>query len=249
VVPGEAENDIGPPARALRAWTPLTRALAATGDHWTLTIALALAPGRTRLTHLHRRLPGISTGVLERGLTQMVALGLVRRTRFKEMPPRVELELTDAGRELLPIAAALTRWGMRHLWSPPQERERIDLEVLLRMLPALLEEETQLPEGSLEAILTDTDPPVRYVYHVQDGRLGIDDYSREPAVAHGPLASDAAPATATPSMAGIGGDTDAWIAALGPARDRGQLRVFGDETLARLVLGALAGQLDQGLPQ
>ena len=40
-------------------------------------IALALAPGRMRLTHLHRRLPGVSTGVLERYVQQMVALGLV----------------------------------------------------------------------------------------------------------------------------------------------------------------------------
>jgi DNA-binding HxlR family transcriptional regulator len=49
----------------------------------------------------------------------MVGLGLVTRTRFKEKPPRVELELTDAGRELVPIAEALARWGMRHADDPP----------------------------------------------------------------------------------------------------------------------------------
>ncbi len=68
-----------PPARS--AWTPLARTLAATGDRWTLTIALALAPGRMRLTHLRKHLPGVSTGVLERYIQQMVALGLVSRTR------------------------------------------------------------------------------------------------------------------------------------------------------------------------
>jgi DNA-binding HxlR family transcriptional regulator len=115
-VAGQAESDSGETKpRAGRPWTPLARALDATGDHWTLAIVLALAPGRTRLTHLRERLPGISTGVLARGLTHMVGLGLVERTRFKEKPPRVELELTDAGRELLPIAEALTRWGVRHM--------------------------------------------------------------------------------------------------------------------------------------
>ena len=82
----------------------------------------------------------------------MVALGLVERTRFSQArPPRVEVELTDAGRELLPIAAALARWGMCHAWSPPVQRERVDIAALLRLLPALLEL-TELPPGSLEAI-------------------------------------------------------------------------------------------------
>jgi DNA-binding HxlR family transcriptional regulator len=250
-VPGEAENDIGPRARALRAWTPLARALATTGDHWTLTIVLALAPpGRMRLTHLHKRLPGISTGVLERGLQQMVAHGLVRRTRFKEMPPRVELELTDAGRELLPIAAALTRWGMRHLWSPPQEHEQVNLDVLLRLLPALLEEGTGLPGGSLEALVTETDPPVRYLYRVEDGRLRIEDRSQVGAVASAPAPSAAnAAAIAATRLASVRGNTDAWIAALGPQRDSRQLRVAGYEPLASSILDALSGQRDQGLPQ
>ncbi|HEY4917927.1 MAG TPA: helix-turn-helix domain-containing protein [Solirubrobacteraceae bacterium] len=119
LVAGQAESDSSERTpRADRTWTPLARALEATGDHWTLAIALALAPGRTRLTHLRERLPGISTGVLARGLTHMVGLGLVTRTRFKEKPPRVELELTDAGRELVPIAEALARWGMRHMDGP-----------------------------------------------------------------------------------------------------------------------------------
>jgi DNA-binding HxlR family transcriptional regulator len=105
--------------RADRTWTPLARALEATGDHWTLAIVLGLAPGTTRLAHLRERLPGISTGVLARGLSHMVELGLVTRTRFKEKPPRVELELTAAGRELVPIAEALAQWGTRHMDALP----------------------------------------------------------------------------------------------------------------------------------
>jgi DNA-binding HxlR family transcriptional regulator len=223
-VPAVAENDGDPPARALRAWTPLSRALAATGDRWTLSIVVALAPGRMRLTHLHRRLPGISTGVLERGLQQMAAQGLVTRTRFKEMPPRVELELTDAGRELLPVAGALARWGMRHMWSPPREHEQANLDALLRLLPALVDGTSRLPDGSLEALVTGTDPPHRHRYLVTDGRLHIDGHPAE---------------TPTSTAAAIHGDTNAWIAALGPSADHSRLRLSGDEPLARAVLASL----------
>ncbi|MGD1058420.1 MAG: helix-turn-helix domain-containing protein [Solirubrobacteraceae bacterium] len=253
-MPDVVESDSGPPARALRAWTPLSRALTATGDHWTLSIVLALAPGRTRLTRLHRRLPGISTGVLERGLQQMVALGLVTRTRFKEMPPRVELELTDAGRELLPVAGALARWGMRHMWSQPSEHEHADLRVLLRLLPALVDA-TGLPDGDLQALVADADPPIRYCYQIEDGHLRIDPGPEEEAAATasempGPDETNAAHrAAATPERvsAEIQGDADAWIAALGPSADHSHLQLTGDEHLANAVLAGLPGPADRGL--
>jgi DNA-binding HxlR family transcriptional regulator len=96
-------------------WSPLARALDATGDRWTLSIVLALAGDPQRPVQLRHRLPGISAGVLDRHLQQMVTLGLLLRRRFKEMPPRVEISLTEAGRELLPIADALARWGVKHM--------------------------------------------------------------------------------------------------------------------------------------
>ena len=232
----------GPHPRAHSAWTPLARTLTATGDHWTLTIALALAPGRMRLGQLHRHLPGVSTGVLDRHVQQMVALGLVTCTRFKEMPPRVELELTGAGRELLPIAHALARWGMRHLWSAPQEHERVDVDALLRLLPALLEEGTGLPEGYVEAVVADADPPIRRVYRLEGGRLRMadrpGDAATDPRDGRGDReARPAAPPGA--ATAHLHGDGDAWVAALGPAGDYARLRITGDRRLATRILDAL----------
>lgn len=94
----------------------LARALGVAGDRWTLLIALALARRPQRPVELRRRLPGdISAGVLDRHLQQMVGLGLLLRRRFKEMPPRVELALTEKGRELLPSARALARWSAKHM--------------------------------------------------------------------------------------------------------------------------------------
>jgi DNA-binding HxlR family transcriptional regulator len=232
------EQPAGEPARrrALRSWDPLTRALAAAGDHWTLTIALALAPGRMRLAQLHARLPGVSTGVFDRYIQQMVALGLVTRARFSEKPPRVELELTDAGRELLPIAGALARWGARHLWSAPREHELLDVATLLRVLPALLEGQSELPDGSIEALVLDTDPPTRARYRISDGRLQNDGETDGSSGDRG----DGVPGE--PDNRGsvaIRGDTDAWVAALGPANDRERLQITGEERLAQRLLDAL----------
>ncbi len=185
-------------------------------------IVLTLAPGRMRLKVLHERVPGISTGVLDRHIRVMVALGLVTRRRFKETPPRVELELTTAGRDLLPIVGALARWAMRHLWSGPKAGEHVRVDVVLRMLPALLEDAHDLPAGSLDAVLIDEDGREEHVrYVVQDGRLQLD----------GP--------NDTPAAAVVHGDAAAWIAALSPERDLSTLRFAGEERLARALLDAL----------
>ena len=124
---------------AHRQWTPLARALTAAGDSWTLAIAAELAPGPTRLSALRARLAGVSAGLLDRHLRRMTAAGLITRSRYREMPPRVELELTEAGRELLPVASALARWGLNRAWSAPREDELVDVEALLRQLPLLLD--------------------------------------------------------------------------------------------------------------
>lgn len=232
-----------PSARAHRAWTPLARALTATGDRWTLMIVLALAPGPTRLTQLHRRLPGVSTSVLEQHLRRMVATNLITRTRHEKSPPRVELELTNCGRELLEISGMLARWGMRNHWSEPADKERVDVGALLRMLPMLLDEHPGLPEGAtVEAKVASTHTLIVVLYRVQDGRLEIDDIVEEEAgiptsaVDGHRRDGHGAPTTATVCLQG---DEQAWIAALGPAGDYGQLRVDGKAKLARQMLDGL----------
>jgi len=212
-----------------REWTPLARALAAASDHWTLAIAFELASGRMRLAQLHRRMPAVSTGVLDRHLTNMVALGLLTRERFREMPPRVELELTDSGRELVPIACALARWGMRHVWSDPGAGELVDVSALMRMLPTLLEDESDIPEGSIEAIIEDPTEPVHHVFRVQDGRLRHLERENSSDGANG----------STDTHARVRGAGAAWIAALGPEADLDRLEISGDADLARRVFTAL----------
>jgi DNA-binding HxlR family transcriptional regulator len=204
-------------------WTPLARALSATGDRWTLSIALALVREDTqRPVQVRRRLAGISTGVLDRHLQRMVTQGLLSRERYREMPPRVELALTEAGRELQPIVAALARWGMRHMWSAPRARERVDVEALLELLPMLLADPVPTRDGTLELAVGDPErPPATRRFALERGRLrALEADGEKPA-------------------ASVVGDTPAWIAALGPRRDYARLRFSGRRTLAREVLEAL----------
>jgi DNA-binding HxlR family transcriptional regulator len=204
-----------------RQWTPLAHALAAIGDRWTLLIVLALAPGTMRLATLKDRLPGISSGVLDSHVGRLAQLGLVTRQRFREMPPRVELTLTDAGRELLPIAEALTRWGMRHTWSAPQTGERVDVGGLFGLLPAMLDGAAEVPDGTVAFMVT---PPGRLHTKV----LGLSN-GHARLVRKAPQHADAR----------LEGDQSAWVAALGPEHEYGSLYFSGDRELAVKVLDAL----------
>jgi DNA-binding HxlR family transcriptional regulator len=212
------------PTRAHRQWTPLARALAAMGDRWTLLIVLALDDGTLRLSALRERLPGVSSGVLDHHLNEMVATGLLSRQRFREMPPRVELDLTERGRELLPIAASLARWGMRNGWPEPQNREHVRADAVLRQLPALLEDASDLPDGTVEAVVGtgngDAGDDTRQWFEIVGGQVRA--------------ATEVNAATAR-----IEGDEQAWIAALGPARDYSGLRLAGESAIAKRLLDSL----------
>ncbi len=182
---------------------------------------LALSHETLRLSVLRSRLPGVSSGVLDHHLGQMTALGLLSRQRYREMPPRVEVALTQAGSELLPIAGALARWGMRHEWPPPPVSVYVRADAVLRQLPALLEEQDDLPDGTVEAVVGEGEECTAHWFKIAEGRLG---------------ASSERPAKATVR---IEGDDRAWIAALGPDRDYSGLSLEGRRKLALRVLDSL----------
>ncbi len=208
-----------------RQWTPLAHALAAVGDRWTLLIVLALARGKTRLAELKERLPGISSAVLDSHVQRLADLGLITRERFREMPPRVELSLTDAGDELVAFAEALARWGMSHTWSAPAPGERVDVAVLLDMLPALLDEAEGLPDGTVSLVLRRSGSSRTEVMTMRAGRAR--------------LLSEPEAGEARRPDARISGDEAAWVAALGPGRDCDALSCTGDRAMADRVLRAL----------
>ena len=97
------------------------------GDEWTLLIVGALAVGvRLRFTELQRHIPGISQRMLTVTLRHLERDGLVRRTTYAEVPPRVEYELTDIGTTLIEPARALGSWATSSYLTVLDSRERFD---------------------------------------------------------------------------------------------------------------------------
>jgi DNA-binding HxlR family transcriptional regulator len=91
----------------------LRQALELIGPRWTLQIIHVLLGGPRRFTEIERSLVVANPKMITVRLRELVASGLVARTYYPEVPPRVEYALTDRGRALRPAIDALKRWGLR----------------------------------------------------------------------------------------------------------------------------------------
>lgn len=89
----------------------LARALAVVGHKWTLLIIQDLLAGPRRFTEIERSLGNANPKMITARLRELEAAGLVSRTSYAEVPPRVEYALTGRGRALAPTIDALRRWG------------------------------------------------------------------------------------------------------------------------------------------
>ena len=90
---------------------PVHYVLAYIGNKWAILILRELFEGNRRTNEFLSALPGISTKTLTARLRELESYGLVNRTVFPEVPPRVEYSLTPKGREVQPIMTALQQVG------------------------------------------------------------------------------------------------------------------------------------------
>ncbi|MGN9788471.1 winged helix-turn-helix transcriptional regulator [Nonomuraea sp. ZG12] len=84
------------------------------GDKWSLLVIAALDAGPLRYTDLRRDVPGISQRMLTLTVRQLQQDGLVTRTAYAEVPPRVEYALTPLGHSLHHIVTSLITWVTDH---------------------------------------------------------------------------------------------------------------------------------------
>ena len=84
------------------------------GDKWSVLIIGTLADGRVRYSDLADAIPGISQRMLTLTLKQLRRSGLVDRTAYPEVPPRVEYCLTELGSSLLSTVLAMAVWSVDH---------------------------------------------------------------------------------------------------------------------------------------
>jgi DNA-binding HxlR family transcriptional regulator len=96
-------------------------------SRWTTPILWQLHEhGTQRFSTLHTRVGSITAKVMTQRLRQMERDGLVTRTYHPEVPPRVEYEITELGRSLAPVFAALGTWSSAHLAEVAEARARYD---------------------------------------------------------------------------------------------------------------------------
>lgn len=90
---------------------PVETTLTLIGDKWKVLILRDLMPGTKRFGELKKSIGSVSQKVLTAQLRDMEESGLVERTVYAEVPPRVEYSLTELGRSLKPILDSLWNWG------------------------------------------------------------------------------------------------------------------------------------------
>ncbi|MEU2506369.1 helix-turn-helix domain-containing protein [Streptomyces sp. NPDC007863] len=106
---------------------PIAPVLDIVFSRWTTPILWTLhAYGVQRFVELHRNIGTITPKVLTQRLRQMERDGLVLRTYYPEVPPRVEYEISDLGRSLAPLFAALADWSTEHLPAVERARQAFD---------------------------------------------------------------------------------------------------------------------------
>ena len=90
---------------------PVETTLTLISDKWKVLIIRDLLPGTKRFGELKKSIGSVSQKVLTSQLRQMEESGLLTRTVYPEVPPRVEYTLTELGQSLRPVLDALWNWG------------------------------------------------------------------------------------------------------------------------------------------
>lgn len=92
-------------------------------DKWKVLIIRDLLPGAKRFGELKKSVGGVSQKVLTAQLRQMEESGLVTRTVYPEVPPRVEYALTELGYSLKPVLDAMWNWGEEYMNTGSKTRQ------------------------------------------------------------------------------------------------------------------------------
>lgn len=104
----------------------VSQVLARIGEKWSVLIIMNLSGGTRRFSDLKREIGGISQRMLTLCLRGLERDGLVKRTVFPVVPPRVDYELTALGRSLCSPVIALGTWARDHIAEIDAARAAFD---------------------------------------------------------------------------------------------------------------------------
>lgn len=93
----------------------LAQTAAIIGGKWTTSLVLALSDGPLRFSSLQAQVGGPNPRTLSARLDDLEHAGVITKTTFAEVPPRVEYALTPKGQELIPILHQMAAWSDKHV--------------------------------------------------------------------------------------------------------------------------------------
>ena len=102
----------------------LAEVLASVGDKWTIMVVGALSKGPLRYNEIQRRVSGISQRMLTLTLKRLETDGIVLRTLYPSVPPRVDYELTELGQTLRGALGPLHQWAARNKAVIAENRQK-----------------------------------------------------------------------------------------------------------------------------
>ena len=97
---------------------PVTFTVGFIGGKWKPVIIHLIRKGANRFGVLQRAIDGISKQMLTAQLRELENDGILSRTIFPEIPPRVEYAITPLGESLLPVIDAMSKWGLKRMEEP-----------------------------------------------------------------------------------------------------------------------------------
>ena len=116
------------PDHPLHACTAVAPVLQRVGDKWSILVVMTLAEGARRFNEIKREVEGISQRMLTLTLRSLERDGLVTRTVFATVPPRVDYELTALGQSLREPVSALGKWALDNRAAMVEAQVRFDAE-------------------------------------------------------------------------------------------------------------------------
>jgi DNA-binding HxlR family transcriptional regulator len=126
LIPEHSEVTIQIPDHNSTDCRAVSSVLARVGDKWSVLIIVLLGDGIKRFNEIKRLVGGISQRMLTLTLRGLERDGLVTRTIFPTIPPRVDYELTDLGRSLWAAVEPLGIWARSHVTDIHKAREKFD---------------------------------------------------------------------------------------------------------------------------
>ena len=104
---------------------PIRDILCRLGDKWSMLVLITLnVNGTMRFSDIQKTISDISQRMLTVTLRTLEADGLVSRTVYAEVPPRVEYQLTETGKTLIPHSESLVAWALEYMTGIFDSREK-----------------------------------------------------------------------------------------------------------------------------